>query len=142
MIDYAHTDNALESMLMSLKELVTGRIILVFGAGGDRDDSKRPRMGEAASKHADCLVITSDNPRTENPTDIINDIRKGLVSGFDQVEVEPDRKKAIQTAIKMAQTGDLVIIAGKGHEDYQIIKDKTIHFDDYEVARSVLNSSD
>jgi UDP-N-acetylmuramoyl-L-alanyl-D-glutamate--2,6-diaminopimelate ligase len=139
MIDYAHTDNALESMLKSMRELTPGRIILVFGAGGSRDNSKRPRMGEVASKHADFLVITSDNPRSEKPMDIINDIKKGLVSGFDYMHIEPDRKKAIQTAINMAQKGDLVIIAGKGHEDYQILMDKTVHFDDYEVARDVLN---
>jgi len=138
MIDYAHTDNALESMLKSVREIVPGKIILVFGAGGSRDKSKRPRMGAAASKNAGFLVVTSDNPRQEDPNDIIKDIIAGFESGFDKFITEPDRKRAIQKAIQMAEEDDLVVIAGKGHEDYQVFKDKTIHFDDYEVARSVL----
>jgi UDP-N-acetylmuramoyl-L-alanyl-D-glutamate--2,6-diaminopimelate ligase len=138
MVDYAHTDNALESMLKSLREVVSKRIIVVFGAGGGRDTSKRPRMGKAASENADFLVVTSDNPRNEEPAAIIRDVLTGFPVGFKDYLVEPDRKKAIKKAIKMAGSGDLVVIAGKGHEDYQIFKDKTIHFDDYEVARKVL----
>jgi UDP-N-acetylmuramoyl-L-alanyl-D-glutamate--2,6-diaminopimelate ligase len=134
MVDYAHTDNALESMLKSLRELVKNRLILVFGAGGSRDKSKRPRMGKAAADNADFLVLTSDNPRQENPADIITDVAAGFDTGFKNYIQEVDRKKAIQKAIHMAEKDDLVVIAGKGHEDYQIFMDKTIHFDDYEVA--------
>jgi UDP-N-acetylmuramoyl-L-alanyl-D-glutamate--2,6-diaminopimelate ligase len=138
LIDYAHTDNALESMLKSLKDIVSNRIIVVFGAGGGRDKTKRPRMGKAAAAYADFVVVTSDNPRNENPRTIIKDVTAGFAGDFKDYLVEPDRKKAIKKAIRSAEKGDLVVIAGKGHEDYQIFKDKTIHFDDYEVAREVL----
>jgi UDP-N-acetylmuramoyl-L-alanyl-D-glutamate--2,6-diaminopimelate ligase len=137
-VDYAHTDNALESMLKSLREVVSKRLILVFGAGGSRDKSKRPRMGKAAAENADFLVLTSDNPRQEDPIDIMRDVASGFDAGFKQFIQEPDRQKAIQKAINMAEKDDLVVIAGKGHEDYQIFMDKTIHFDDYEVARETL----
>jgi UDP-N-acetylmuramoyl-L-alanyl-D-glutamate--2,6-diaminopimelate ligase len=140
MIDYAHTDNALESMLISMKEIVPERIILVFGAGGSRDKTKRPRMGEVASKHADVVVLTSDNPRQEDPDTIINDVAGGFENGFKDYLVEADREKAIEEAIRMADSGDLVVIAGKGHEDYQVFKDRTIHFDDYEVAQKILDT--
>lgn len=140
MVDYAHTDNALETMLSSLKEIVPNRIILVFGAGGSRDKTKRPRMGKAAAEHADFLVVTSDNPRAENPEDIIKDITAGFPPQFNHYIVETDRKLAIEKALQMAQPGDLIVMAGKGHEDYQIFKDKTIHFDDYEVANEILKA--
>ena len=140
MVDYAHTDNALESMLKSLREVVANRIILVFGAGGSRDKTKRPRMGKAAADFADFLVVTSDNPRAENPMDIVNDIKTGFAPDFSRYIVEIDRQEAIKKAINMAGKGDLVVIAGKGHEDYQIFKDKTIHFDDYEVAAEMINA--
>ncbi|MCP5046854.1 MAG: UDP-N-acetylmuramoyl-L-alanyl-D-glutamate--2,6-diaminopimelate ligase, partial [bacterium] len=140
MIDFAHTDKALEGMLESLRELVKERIILVFGAGGAKDKSKRPRMGKVASQLAHELVLTSDNPRSEEPMDIIDDVATGFVPGFETAVKEPDREKAIITAIHMAKKGDLVVIAGKGHEDYQIFKDKTIHFDDYEIVRTALDT--
>jgi UDP-N-acetylmuramoyl-L-alanyl-D-glutamate--2,6-diaminopimelate ligase len=138
MIDYAHTDNALESLLKSLREVVSGRIILVFGAGGSRDKTKRPRMGEVASVNADLVVVTSDNPRQEEPADIIEDIVEGFELGFRQYIIEVDRERAIKRALGMARKDDLVVIAGKGHEDYQIFADRTIHFDDFEVVERLL----
>ena len=137
-IDYAHTDNAMEALLRSLREIVSNRIILVFGAGGSRDKTKRPRMGAVASENSDFVVVTSDNPRSEDPTDIIDDIINGFTKNFTDYHIEVKREKAIQKALNMADTGDLVVIAGKGHEDYQIFKDKTIHFDDYEIVQKVL----
>lgn len=138
LVDYAHTDQALEGLLQSLKEIAPNKIILVFGAGGSKDKTKRPRMGNAASRYADSIIVTNDNPRKEEPRDIVNDIIQGFAPGFKQYEVELDRKKAIAKALHMAAKGDLVVIAGKGHENYQIFKDKTIHFDDYEVVQEVL----
>lgn len=139
MIDYAHTDNAMEQMLKSLRDIVPQRIILVFGAGGSRDTGKRPRMGEVAQKNADVVVVTSDNPRREDPGAIISDVVSGFDEGFKDYLVQPDREKAIEEAILMADSGDLVVIAGKGHEDYQIFKDRTIRFDDYEKAQNILD---
>jgi len=138
LIDYAHTDKALEGLLQSLKELAPNRIILVFGAGGSRDKTKRPRMGKVSSQYADFIIITSDNPRKEEPEAIINDILLGFSPGFKEYIVIEDRKKAIEKALNMAEKKDLVVIAGKGHEDYQIFKDRTIHFDDYEVVNELL----
>jgi len=139
-VDYAHTDAALESLLEMAKNLYEGKIILVFGAGGDRDKSKRPRMGKAAGKYADWSIITSDNPRSEDPLSIIRDIEKGLQnSGRGKYEIEPNRKKAIKKAIQMGKRGDVVLVAGKGHENYQIIKNKIYDFDDAEVIKSFLN---
>jgi UDP-N-acetylmuramoyl-L-alanyl-D-glutamate--2,6-diaminopimelate ligase len=138
LIDYAHTDKALEGLLQSLREITANKIILVFGAGGSRDKTKRPRMGRVASQCADFVVVTSDNPRNEEPKAIINDIIQGFQAGFKHFLVEVDRGKAIKKAIRRAGKGDLVVVAGKGHEDYQIFKNKTIHFDDYEVVRKVL----
>lgn len=135
LIDYAHTDKALETLLISLKEIVIGRLILVFGAGGSRDKSKRPRMGAVASSYADFILVTSDNPRKENPQIIIDEIISGFQPGFTNVVIEINREKAIQKALQIAAKGDLVVIAGKGHEDYQIFEDKVIHFDDYEVVK-------
>lgn len=139
LIDYAHTDKAIEGLLDSLRDIVRKRIIIVFGAGGARDKTKRPRMGKVASQKADFVVITSDNPRTEDPHDIVADIIGGFHPDFRNYDVEIQRELAIEKAIRMAQPGDLVVIAGKGHEDYQIFKDKTIHFDDYEVVSRVVD---
>jgi len=136
-VDYAHTHDALSSLLSHLKPLTKGRLIAVFGCGGDRDKSKRPMMAEAATKMADHTVITSDNPRSEDPSSIIDDIRCGVVSGA-SMSVEQDRRTAIEEAVRMAGGGDIVVIAGKGHEDYQVLKDGTIDFDDRKVAEEVL----
>jgi len=138
LIDYAHTDQALSALLQSLREAVEKRLIVVFGAGGSRDKTKRPRMGEAASRHADFVVVTSDNPRDEDPAAIADDIMPGFVPGFKNYIIELDREKAIKKALEMARKGDLVVVAGKGHEDYQIFRDRTIHFDDYEVVRKLI----
>lgn len=138
-VDYAHSDDALRNLLETAQDLCKGRIILVFGAGGDRDKTKRPRMGEIAGKLADWAILTSDNPRSEDPLDIIADVEAGLHKVAAQnYEVEPDRKKAIHIAIKKGKKDDYILIAGKGHEDYQIIKDKILFFDDAQVAREIL----
>ncbi|RKZ09386.1 UDP-N-acetylmuramoyl-L-alanyl-D-glutamate--2,6-diaminopimelate ligase, partial [Candidatus Fermentibacteria bacterium] len=138
-VDYAHTPDALERILRQASELTENRVITVFGAGGDRDSSKRPLMGHIAQSIADIIFITSDNPRTEPPDSIISDITGGLSSESQcRVIVEPDRRTAIRSAISIAQTGDVVIIAGKGHEDYQILGKKKIHFDDREEAAAAL----
>ena len=138
-VDYAHTPDALERILRQASELTANRVITVFGAGGDRDSSKRPIMGRIAESIADIVIITSDNPRTEAPDSIISDITAGLSSKPRcRVIVEPDRRAAIRSAISMAETGDVVIIAGKGHEDYQILGKKRIHFDDRVEAAAAL----
>jgi UDP-N-acetylmuramoyl-L-alanyl-D-glutamate--2,6-diaminopimelate ligase len=137
-IDYAHTDKALEALLQSLREMVTGRLIVVFGAGGNRDKTKRPRMGETVSKNADFLVVTSDNPRQEDPEAIIKDVQAGFPPDFKNYITEIDRETAIEKALYLANKGDLVVVAGKGHENYQIFKDRTIHFDDYEVVQKLM----
>ncbi len=138
LIDYAHTDKALEAMLKSLREIVHGRLIAVFGAGGNRDTTKRPRMGEVVAQNADFLVVTSDNPRQEDPAAIMQAIVAGFPPGFTNYMCEIDRERAIEKALYMAAKGDLVVIAGKGHENYQIFKDRTIHFDDYEVVQKLM----
>ncbi len=140
-VDYAHTDQAMRSLLEAVKQLKPPRILLVFGAGGDRDRSKRPRMGEAAADLADWTYITSDNPRSEDPLAIISDIERGFTSkGVKNYRIVPDRREAIAEALAAAREGDYVLIAGKGHENYQIFKTKTIHFDDTEVVRSILSA--
>lgn len=136
-VDYAHTPDALEKAIASIMALCNGRTIVVFGCGGDRDASKRSIMGSTALK-ADYAVVTSDNPRTEKPGDIIDDILGGMGAGEGRFEVEPDRRAAIARAIALAKPGDAVLIAGKGHEDYQIIGSQTHHFDDREVAAEEL----
>ncbi len=164
LVDYAHTPDALERALLALKPLTRGRLITVFGCGGDRDRGKRPLMGEIAARLSDWAVVTSDNPRTEEPLRIIAEIEKGIEktglkrfslsdSGPPQSNpksetpnlkfekgywVEPDRRKAIGFAVEIASPDDLVLIAGKGHEDYQILGTKKIHFDDREVASEEL----
>ena len=138
-VDYAHTDSALEIVLENLKILPHKRTITVIGCGGDRDRTKRGPMGLAACRGSDLAVITSDNPRSEEPDRIIADIVEGLkAAGAANYVVEPDRRKAVFRAIGEARTGDLVLIAGKGHEDYQILKDRTIRFDDRETALEAL----
>jgi UDP-N-acetylmuramyl-tripeptide synthetase len=139
-VDYAHTDDALLNALGTARDVVTGgRIITVFGCGGDRDPSKRAPMGEAAASLSDVVILTSDNPRTEDPEQILADVEKGMTSAAAKpYEKIADRRMAIHRAIAEARTGDLVLIAGKGHEDYQIIGRETFHFDDKEVAREAL----
>ncbi len=142
-VDYAHTPDGLENVLNSAKEITPndGHLICLFGCGGDRDATKRPKMGAIAEKIADKLVITSDNPRSEDPQQIITDIIAGLKSvNPDKVAVEVDRGRAIELLKSIAHNNDVVVIAGKGHEDYQILKDRTIHFDDREEARKVFGS--
>lgn len=143
-VDYAHTPDGLENVLKSAREITPpdGKLICLFGCGGDRDATKRPKMGAIAQKLADKIVITSDNPRSEDPQQIITDILAGLKSvNPDIVVVEPDRGEAIALLKTIANNNDVVILAGKGHEDYQILKDKTIHFDDREQARKVFAGS-
>jgi len=150
-VDYAHTEDALERLLEAVREITEGRVITVFGCGGDRDRTKRPKMGRVAAKGSDIVIITTDNPRTEDVLSIIGEIEDGMVSIAVKVEnldpgstagtgktpylVIPDRRDAIKAAFAMGKPGDVVVLAGKGHEDYQIIGEKKIHFDDREVAR-------
>lgn len=138
LVDYAHTEDALNNVLSILKNIAVGEVWTVFGCGGDRDRSKRPLMGMAACKFSDRVIITSDNPRSEEPLDIIREIESGVKGKFSNYDIVPDRRDAIQKAISSAAEGDIVFIAGKGHEDYQIIKDEVIHFDDRVVAMEML----
>ncbi|HDR6268838.1 TPA: UDP-N-acetylmuramoyl-L-alanyl-D-glutamate--2,6-diaminopimelate ligase [Bacillus cereus] len=138
-VDYAHTPDALENVLSTISEFSKGKIITVFGCGGDRDVKKRPIMGGIAESYSDFVYITSDNPRSEDPQTIIKDIEKGFSKNNNlKYRVEIDRELAINHAIKIASSNDIVLIAGKGHETYQILKDKTIHFDDKETARQAI----
>ena len=142
-VDYAHTPDALENVLKSIQQIrkqtkLKNKIITVFGCGGDRDKTKRPLMAKIACELSDFVVITSDNPRTENPKAILTDIEKGIPSGFTQFESEVDRERAIQMALNKAASGDVVLIAGKGHEDYQIIGTEKIKFSDFDVAQKYL----
>lgn len=137
-IDYAHTPDGLENILKSVREFTTNKLIVVFGCGGDRDKSKRPKMGDVAIRYADYVIVTTDNPRSEDPQAIINDILKGIRDNEDRYEVIVDRKEAIKAALDMAGEGDVVLLAGKGHETYQILKDKTIPFDEREIVKSIL----
>ncbi len=136
-VDYAHTPDGLRNALNAVKVFTSGKLICLFGCGGDRDKGKRSKMGEIAAGIADCVVITSDNPRTEEPRDIINQILEGIPSNLDVI-IELDRASAIEIAISIAQAGDVVIIAGKGHEDYQIIGNQRVHFNDKEIAQTAL----
>ncbi|UCF33101.1 MAG: UDP-N-acetylmuramoyl-L-alanyl-D-glutamate--2,6-diaminopimelate ligase [Phycisphaerales bacterium] len=138
-VDYAHTDDALDNVLSVLRPLTKGRLICVFGCGGDRDRSKRPRMAAAVARYADVAYVTSDNPRTEKPEAIIEQILPGFArQSRCAVQVDADRRQAIEAAIGSADTGDTVLIAGKGHEDYQLVGAQVLHFDDREVARECL----
>jgi UDP-N-acetylmuramyl-tripeptide synthetase len=134
-VDYSHKPEALENVLRTARELAPNRVICVFGCGGDRDRSKRPVMGRIAAELADVAIVTSDNPRSEDPEAIIAEVLEG--AGAD-LEAEPDRASAIERALALAQEGDAVVIAGKGHEQGQELADRTIPFDDREVARHVL----
>ena len=136
-VDYAHTDGALEAVLKALRPMTRGRLISIFGCGGDRDAAKRPRMGRVAEQGSDQVIITSDNPRGEPPHQILEEIMTGLVRPGDAVVIE-DRREAIGLGIRMARGGDTVLIAGKGHENYQEFDGRRIHFDDREVAREFL----
>lgn len=139
-VDYAHTPDALEKAILSIRELAPGRVVVVFGCGGDRDRGKRPIMGRT-SLCADASIITSDNPRSEDPKAIIDEIVEGILDADkDKAVVIVDRKEAIDYAIANAKPGDVVLIAGKGHEDYQIIGSEKLHFDDREVARDALTA--
>ena len=152
-VDYSHTPDALEKAILTLKALTRGRLIVVFGCGGDRDRGKRPIMGKVAAELGDVAIVTSDNPRSEEPMAIINEILAGigtsrrveadeLAGGKGIYWVEPDRRAAIFAAIDSAKEGDTVLIAGKGHENYQILGDKRIHFDDREVAGEALGAKE
>jgi UDP-N-acetylmuramyl-tripeptide synthetase len=135
-VDYAHTEDALKNVLNSLRQISTKKIIVVFGCGGERDKTKRPKMGCVVSTLADFAIITNDNPRCEDPDEIISDIKKGINN--DNFCVIPERFEAIRKSLSLAKSGDVVLVAGKGHENYQIFKDKVIHFDDCEVVRQCL----
>ena len=138
-VDYAHTDDALRNLLSTARALnPAGRIITLFGCGGDRDRTKRPLMGEAAGRASNIVVLTSDNPRSEDPLLIINDAIVGVQRTDAKCLVEADRERAIEMALDQARPGDIVLLAGKGHETYQILRDQTIAFDDRVVARRVL----
>jgi UDP-N-acetylmuramoyl-L-alanyl-D-glutamate--2,6-diaminopimelate ligase len=139
-VDYAHTDDALRNVISVARRLEPKHIVTLFGCGGDRDRVKRPLMGEAAAELSDFVVLTSDNPRSEDPLAIINDALVGLWRRDTPHVEEPDREKAIRIALEHAEPGDIVILAGKGHETYQILKDRVIPLDDREVARKVLRS--
>jgi len=139
LIDYAHTDDALKNVLTTLKPLCKGRLTVVFGCGGDRDRSKRPRMAQVAAELADSVIVTSDNPRSEQPEDIIEDIIEGFSqSDWEKVTIEPDRKMAIELAIESAGKNDIILIAGKGHETYQIIGTQEFDFSDKEIAEECI----
>jgi UDP-N-acetylmuramoyl-L-alanyl-D-glutamate--2,6-diaminopimelate ligase len=142
-VDYAHTDDALRNLTALGRELVSaakGRVLTVFGCGGDRDRKKRPLMGEAAGRGSDFVVLTSDNPRTEDPVAIINDAVVGLQKTGVKYSVEADRRKAIVLAIGEARPGDIVLLAGKGHEKVQVTREGSLPFDDLEVAREALRA--
>jgi len=140
-VDYAHTDSAMANVLTALRYLAMGNIIVVFGCGGDRDKKKRPRMGKVTAELADHLVITSDNPRSEDPKKIIDDIVSGLPRDFENYEVALDRKKAIDTALRLARPNDIVLIAGKGHESYQVLRDTVVAFDDRKIVEEILSDA-
>jgi len=142
-VDYAHTEDALVRLLTAAQALKTGRIITVFGCGGDRDRGKRLKMGGAAVRYSDVVILTSDNPRTEDPLSILQEVEVGVTDALrqrPQVQYQKvaDRREAIGVAVREARPSDMVLIAGKGHEDYQIIGTKKFHFDDREVAREAI----
>jgi UDP-N-acetylmuramoyl-L-alanyl-D-glutamate--2,6-diaminopimelate ligase len=142
-VDYAHTDDALRNLLETARPMTTGRLMTVFGCGGDRDRTKRPLMGAVAGRLSDVIIVTSDNPRSEDPLRIIDEIRRGITANTrkdDQQQLLsiPDRQEAIEKAVELARTGDVILVAGKGHETYQVIGDRTLPFDDVAVARGAL----
>jgi len=147
-VDYAHTGDALERALEALRPVTSGRLITVFGCGGNRDRTKRPKMGEISARLSDFTIVTSDNPRDEEPQEIIKEIEAGIAGhkrfapadtpAMKGYTVIPDRKEAIRKAVALAGNGDTILVAGKGHEDYQIIKGVKYHFDDFEVLREAM----
>ncbi len=140
-VDYAHTPDGLENIIKAVREFTKGRVITVFGCGGDRDKTKRPIMGKIVAELSDFAVVTSDNPRSEEPEEILKEIEVGVKPVTDRYIMLADRREAIKWAIDAAEKNDSIIIAGKGHENYQILKDKTIHFDDAEVAEEILGDN-
>jgi UDP-N-acetylmuramyl-tripeptide synthetase len=139
-VDYAHSPDALENLLHTVSQLPHKKLITVFGCGGDRDKTKRPIMGEIAVRMSDFVLATSDNPRSEDPLEILKEIEVGMGQGPAPYKIVQDRCAAIAEAVAAACTGDVVVIAGKGHEDYQILGDQKIHFDDREVARKLIRA--
>jgi UDP-N-acetylmuramoyl-L-alanyl-D-glutamate--2,6-diaminopimelate ligase len=139
-VDYAHTPDSIRVVLRGARSLAAGRVIVVFGCGGDRDRAKRSPMGQAATSYADLTVITTDNPRSEVPQAIIREIVPGAVAGGGKYVVEPDRRAAIRLAVREAKPGDIVVIAGKGHEPYQEVAGTALPFDDRSIARDELGS--
>ena len=138
MIDYAHSPDSLENILKAVKSYTKGRVICVFGCGGDRDKAKRPMMGEVAGRIADFTVITSDNPRTEDPKQIVNQIEEGIKNTKGLYKVIVNRTRAIEYALRMAGKYDIVVLAGKGHETYQILGEKKVHYDEREIVAQIL----
>jgi UDP-N-acetylmuramoyl-L-alanyl-D-glutamate--2,6-diaminopimelate ligase len=138
LVDYAHTPDGLEKAIEAVRAVTPGRLITVFGCGGDRDPDKRPQMGRVAGGASDLAIVTSDNPRSEDPVGILLAVEDGLKASGGSYETQVDRRHAIARAFDVARAGDAVLIAGKGHEDYQIFSDRTVHFDDREVAREEL----
>ena len=138
LVDYAHTPDAVEKVLMAAREFARGRVLVTFGCGGDRDRGKRPVMGKLAAQLADVVIVTSDNPRTEDPSAIIRDILAGVSDQSHAVRVQPDRAAAIRALVSEARPWDVAVIAGKGHEDYQVLGHEKRHFDDREEARNAL----
>ena len=144
-VDYAHTDDALRNLTMLARDFVAhaglkGKVITLFGCGGDRDRAKRPLMGEAAGKGSDFVILTSDNPRSEDPLAIMNDALVGLQKSGAKYSIEPDRRKGIALALQQAAPGDIVLLAGKGHEKVQTTREGTVPFDDVQVARENLTA--
>ena len=137
-VDYAHTPDGLQKVLESAREVTSGKLILIFGCGGDRDKSKRPLMGKIASKLADAVILTSDNPRTENPLTILKEVASGLEALTQQVQIV-DRVEAINYGVSMLNSGDTLVIAGKGHENYQIVGKEKVHLDDSKIAHEALS---
>jgi UDP-N-acetylmuramoyl-L-alanyl-D-glutamate--2,6-diaminopimelate ligase len=142
-VDYAHTDDALRNLTALAREFVgeSGRVITLFGCGGDRDKAKRPKMGRAAGEGSDFVVLTSDNPRSEDPEAIMQDALPGLLATGTKFVAEADRARAIRIAIEKARPGDIVLLAGKGHEKEQVLRDRTIPFDDAEVAAAAIQAA-
>ena len=138
LIDYAHTPDALDNVLTAMREVTQGRLVVLFGCGGDRDRTKRPKMGKIAAEKADFVIVTSDNPRTEDPEAIISEILAGMEHTRTPKQVICNRPEAIEWAISHHQPGDVIILAGKGHEDYQIIGKEKFHMDEREIVAEIL----
>ena len=139
MIDYAHSPKSLQSILQAVKSYTRGRVISVFGCGGDRDHGKRPQMGEISGRIADYTIITSDNPRTEEPAEIVKEIEEGIKKTNGKYECIVDRTEAIKKAISMANKLDIIVLAGKGHETYQEINHVKHHYDEREIIKNVID---